>query len=187
MKPYGDKLFSDCAPKLWNQLPNNIRAAGSVANFKRQLKTFVPRCIYQLTMWISTSIRWQWNEMRLWACLYGKGAISNDNIIIIIINIIIIIIIDSWLPTRHRKVMSFCVTLQTWIIDTGNWVEYTLGHFWTKELLFLCCKWKTLPIYFLSNIHLTDPGENKILKYIYNCMLFDDGSIALLPCKVNCD
>ena len=23
--------------------------------------------------------------MRLWACLYGKGAISNDNIIIIII------------------------------------------------------------------------------------------------------
>ena len=25
------------------------------------------------------------NVMRLWACLYGKGAISNDNIIIIII------------------------------------------------------------------------------------------------------
>ena len=35
-------------------------------------------------MWISTSILWQWNVMRLWACLYGKGAISNDNIIIII-------------------------------------------------------------------------------------------------------
>ena len=32
--------------------------------------------IYPLTM----------NVMRLWACLYGKGAISNDNIIIIIIN-----------------------------------------------------------------------------------------------------
>ena len=31
--------------------------------------------IYPLTM----------NVMRLWACLYGKGAISNDNIIIIII------------------------------------------------------------------------------------------------------
>ena len=30
--------------------------------------------IYPLTM----------NVMRLWACLYGKGAISNDNIIIII-------------------------------------------------------------------------------------------------------
>ena len=33
--------------------------------------------IYPLTM----------NVMRLWACLYGKGAISNDNIIIIIIMI----------------------------------------------------------------------------------------------------
>ena len=31
--------------------------------------------IYPLTM----------NVMRLWACLYGKGAISNDNIIIITI------------------------------------------------------------------------------------------------------
>ena len=28
--------------------------------------------------------------MRFWACLYGKGSISNDNIIIIIIIIIII-------------------------------------------------------------------------------------------------
>ena len=36
--------------------------------------------IYPLTM----------NVMCLWACLYGKGAISNDNIIIII-NIIIIL------------------------------------------------------------------------------------------------
>ena len=33
--------------------------------------------IYPLTM----------NVMRLWACLYGKGAISNDNIIIIIITL----------------------------------------------------------------------------------------------------
>ena len=39
--------------------------------------------IYPLTM----------NVMRLWACLYGKGAISNDNIIIIYYYIIIIIII----------------------------------------------------------------------------------------------
>ena len=39
--------------------------------------------IYPLTM----------NVMRLWACLYGKGAISNDNIIIIIIIVISIIII----------------------------------------------------------------------------------------------
>ena len=53
---YGDRSFSACAPKLWNQLPNNIRAAGSVAIFKRQLKTSVQRCSYQITMWISTSI-----------------------------------------------------------------------------------------------------------------------------------
>ena len=38
MKIYGDRSFSAYAPKLWNQLPNNIRAAGSVAIFKRQLK-----------------------------------------------------------------------------------------------------------------------------------------------------
>ena len=34
--------------------------------------TSVQRCIYQLTLWISTSILWQWNVMRLWACLW-KG------------------------------------------------------------------------------------------------------------------
>ena len=85
MKTYGDRSFSACDRKLWNQLPNNIRAAGSVTIFKRQLKThlfkvvlsnnYVDINIYPLTM----------NVMRLWACLYGKGAISNDNIIIIII------------------------------------------------------------------------------------------------------
>ena len=37
--------------------------------------------IYQITIWIiPTSIHWQCNEMRLWACLYRKGPISNDNI-----------------------------------------------------------------------------------------------------------
>ena len=67
-----------CAPKLWNQLPNNIRAAGSLANLQTTTEnTSVQRFIYQITMWISTSIRW--------ACLYGKGAISNENFIIIII------------------------------------------------------------------------------------------------------
>ena len=45
--------------------------------------TSVQRCIYQITMWIPISI--ELNVMRLWACLYEKGAISNDNIIIIII------------------------------------------------------------------------------------------------------
>ena len=39
MKTYDDRSVSACAPKLWNQLPKNIGAAGSVAIFKRQLKT----------------------------------------------------------------------------------------------------------------------------------------------------
>ena len=39
MKTYGDRAFSACAPKLWNQLPSEIRAAESVAFFKSQLKT----------------------------------------------------------------------------------------------------------------------------------------------------
>ena len=33
MKTYGNRSFSACAPKLWNQLHDNIRAAVSVAIF----------------------------------------------------------------------------------------------------------------------------------------------------------
>ena len=40
---YGDRAFSACAPKLWNQLPSYIRAAESIAIFKRQLKTHLFR------------------------------------------------------------------------------------------------------------------------------------------------
>ena len=60
MKTYGDRSFSACAPKLWNQLPDNIRAAGSVAIFKRRLKKICSKMyisinsvdinIYPLTM-----------------------------------------------------------------------------------------------------------------------------------------
>ena len=46
MKTYGDRSFSACAPKLWNQLPDNIRAAGSVAIFKRQLKTHLFKDVF---------------------------------------------------------------------------------------------------------------------------------------------
>ena len=46
MITYGDRSFSACAPKLWNQLPNNIRAAGSVAIFKRQLKTHLFKYVF---------------------------------------------------------------------------------------------------------------------------------------------
>ena len=43
---YGDRSFSACAPNLWNQLPDNIWAAGSVAIFKRQLKTHLFKDVY---------------------------------------------------------------------------------------------------------------------------------------------
>ena len=46
MKTYGDRSFSACAPKLWNQLPDNIRAAGSVAIIKRRLKTHLFKDVY---------------------------------------------------------------------------------------------------------------------------------------------
>ena len=46
IKTYGDRSFSVCAPKLWNQLPNNIWAAGSVAIFKRQLKTHLFKDVF---------------------------------------------------------------------------------------------------------------------------------------------
>ena len=46
IKTYGDRSFSACAPKLWNQLPNNIRAAGSVAIFKRQVKTHLFKDVF---------------------------------------------------------------------------------------------------------------------------------------------
>ena len=36
---YGDRAFSICAPKLWNNLPLHIRRAKSLSSFKSQLKT----------------------------------------------------------------------------------------------------------------------------------------------------
>ena len=34
------RAFCAYAPRLWNELPDNIKAADSVQNFKKQLKTF---------------------------------------------------------------------------------------------------------------------------------------------------
>ena len=35
----GDRAFCAYEPRLWNELPENIKAADSVQNFKKQLKT----------------------------------------------------------------------------------------------------------------------------------------------------
>ena len=43
LKKFGDRAFCAYAPRLWNELPDNIKAADSVQNFKKQLKTLLFR------------------------------------------------------------------------------------------------------------------------------------------------
>ena len=38
---YGDRRFSFAAPKLWNQLPEDLKSADSLFKFKKQLKTYL--------------------------------------------------------------------------------------------------------------------------------------------------
>ena len=38
---YGKRAFSVAAPKLWNNLPEDIKSANSIDDFKRILKTFL--------------------------------------------------------------------------------------------------------------------------------------------------
>ena len=39
--PYGDRAFQNCAPRLWNSLPINIRRCNTVETFKKQLKHYL--------------------------------------------------------------------------------------------------------------------------------------------------
>ena len=39
--PYGDRGFQNCAPKLWNALPLDIKAQGSLESFKKHLKHYL--------------------------------------------------------------------------------------------------------------------------------------------------
>ena len=43
LKRFGDRAFCAYAPRLWNELPDNIKAADSVQNFKKQLETLLFR------------------------------------------------------------------------------------------------------------------------------------------------
>ena len=43
LKRFGDRAFCAYAPRLWNVLPDNIKAADSVQNFKKQLTTLLFR------------------------------------------------------------------------------------------------------------------------------------------------
>ena len=40
LKGSGDRAFSACAPKLWNQLPLEVKTCTSIETFKRALKTY---------------------------------------------------------------------------------------------------------------------------------------------------
>ena len=43
---YGDRSFSDIAPKLWNDLPIIIKQCSTVDSFKSRLKTFLFNSVY---------------------------------------------------------------------------------------------------------------------------------------------
>ena len=53
LKRFGDRAFCAYAQRLWNELSDNIKAADSVQNFKKQLKTFI--AIVYLTIWTMTT------------------------------------------------------------------------------------------------------------------------------------
>ena len=44
---YGDRAFTNGAPKLWNTLPMDIKTAHSVVQFKKRLKTYLFREAYK--------------------------------------------------------------------------------------------------------------------------------------------
>ena len=46
----GDRAFKFAAPKLWNRLPKEIRHLDSLDNFKKQLKTYLFRLAYDITI-----------------------------------------------------------------------------------------------------------------------------------------
>ena len=48
LKTYADRAFSIAGPKLWNDLPLEIRKCASVATFKQSLKTFLFKLAYRL-------------------------------------------------------------------------------------------------------------------------------------------
>ena len=47
-KTYGDRAFSVVAPKLWNQLPPEVRGVTSVDQFRKHLKTYLFKLAYDV-------------------------------------------------------------------------------------------------------------------------------------------
>ena len=74
LKRFGDKALCACAPRLWNELPDNIKAADSVQNFKTQLKTLLFQ-VY-LTIWTINICPLTFFHKALLNIIGGRGAIS---------------------------------------------------------------------------------------------------------------
>ena len=68
--------FCAYAPRLWNELPDNIKAADSVQNFKKQLKTLLFRKEFN---WLYGPWQLSNDSKALLNIIGGKGAISNIN------------------------------------------------------------------------------------------------------------
>ena len=86
LKSYGDRAFSVCAPKLWNDIPEIIKCSVNLNTFKRNLKTYLFKryfnewlCLISIFNFFTLILK------RLRA--FGKGAIE----IVIYYYIIIII------------------------------------------------------------------------------------------------
>ena len=41
LTPYGDRAFQNCAPRLWNSLPINIRCIDTIPTYKKKLKHYL--------------------------------------------------------------------------------------------------------------------------------------------------
>ena len=48
LKTYGDRAFSAVAPRLWNQLPPELRGVTSVDQFRTHLKTYLFKLAYDI-------------------------------------------------------------------------------------------------------------------------------------------
>ena len=78
LKWFGDRAFCAYSPRLWNELPDNTKAADSVQNFKKQLKTLLFRKEFN---WLPVYGPWQLSNdyKALLNIIGGMGAISNIN------------------------------------------------------------------------------------------------------------
>ena len=76
LKRFSDRAFCAYAPRLWNELPDTIKAADSVQNFKKQLKTLLFRKEFN---WLYGPWQLSNDSKALLNIIGGKGAISNIN------------------------------------------------------------------------------------------------------------